>query len=322
VVDRLHAVQAAPLYEPVQRWGSLPCGVTLGGDATSVATDSEDNVYVFNRGSVPMVVFDKNGEYIDGWGEGDFDKPHGIFIDAENDLYLVDSGGHFVQKRSREGKILFTIGTRGERAELQSGRWFNQPTDLVVHPTTRELFISDGYGNSRVHRFSPEGRYIASFGEPGADEGQFSLPHGIDLVDGERLVVADRENFRLQFFTTTGEYLEQWHAHRPCAVRQATADKLVFVAELGVGLQHNVPNIGHRVCIRDAEGRQLATLGAPLPGFEPDQFYAPHALAVDSRGDLYVAEVNYSYITTVQRREAPRLEPVSLRKWRRIVEKR
>jgi len=312
--------QAAGItYEPVPHWGALPQGVSFGGDATSVAVDSEGYVFVFNRGSAPVVVLDPNGAFVDSWGVGDFDQPHGIYIDDSDDVYLVDVGGHFVQKRSREGKVLFTLGTRGEPAELRSGRYFNRPTDVVVHPITGELFITDGYGNAKVHRFDPEGEHIASFGEPGADDGQFCLPHGIEFLDEDRVAVCDRENFRVQVFDTGGTYLEQWHSHRPAAVRRSD-DAFIFVAELGYAGQHGAPNVGCRISVRDELGKQVTCLGAPLPGYEPDQFFAPHGLGFARSGDLYIAEVNYSYTIRELRREPPRNEPISLRKWRRVVE--
>src|ERR1700730_8680364 len=295
-------------YEPIPNWGALPQGVSFGGDATSVAVDSQGYVFVFNRGNHPIVVLDPNGTYVEGWGAGEFDQPHGIFIDHNDDLYLVDTGGHFVQKRTREGKLLFTLGTRGEPAPLRSGKCFNRPTDVAVHPVTRELFITDGYGNARVHRFDPEGEHISSFGEPGADNGQFCLPHGLEFIDDDRLVVCDRENFRMQVFTTEGAYVEQWHAHRPAAVRRHD-DSTFFIAELGYAGQHGAPNVGCRISVRDHSGMQLMCLGAAIPGFEPDQFFAPHGLAFDQSGDLYVAEVNYSYTIRDLRREPPRFEP-------------
>jgi sugar lactone lactonase YvrE len=317
--DAHPATTGMPAYEPVPNWGWLPLGMSLAGDATSVAVDSEDNVYVFNRGTAPVVVLDRDGRFIESWGAGEFDKPHGIYIDEEDHLYLVDAGGHFVQKRTREGKLLFTIGTPGQPAPLFSGQFFNQPTDLVVDPSSGDLFITDGYGNAHVHRFSAEGEHIMSFGAPGGDDGQLNLPHGIELYADGLLIVCDRENFRLQIFTTGGEYVDQWHAFRPSAVCREESQERFYVAELGTGgSRHMVANYGHRFCVRSRHGEQLAHFGAPLPGFDPDQFFAPHAIAIDSRGDIYVAEVNCSFITTVLRGQVPAIEPPSLRKWRRV----
>jgi hypothetical protein len=305
-------------YSPVPLWGRLPQGISLGGDATCVAVDSDDNIYTFNRGSIPVVVLDRGGNYLDSWGAGDFDGAHGICVDGEDHVYLVDTRGHFVQKRTREGKVVLTIGTRGEPAALRSGRYFNRPTAVAVHPVSGEIFVTDGYGNARVHRFGPDGTHILSFGEPGADDGQFCLPHGIDFLDDSRIVVCDRENFRVQVWTVDGEYLSQWHAHRPAAITRDRNLDLLFVAELGYAGQHGVPNVGCRISVRSVEGAQLCTLGDSVPGLEPGQFFAPHGVAIDSRGDLYVAEVNYSYTVGDLRREAPRFEMASLRKWETV----
>lgn len=301
-------------YEPVPEWGRV-AGVSYESDATSVAVDSNDNVFVFNRGPDPMIVFDRSGDVVDRWGHGDFDRPHGIWIDGDDNLFLVDTGGHFVQKRSPEGKVFWTVGTRGEPAELHSGRCFNMPTDVVVHPVTGDLFITDGYGNSRVHHFDGDGGYITSWGEPGADDGQLSLPHGIALLDDDRIVVCDRENFRLQFFSPEGEYLEQRHAHHPSAVRLGGPHDAMFVAELGTAMQHGLPNLGCRVVVRSRDGSPLGRIGAATPGFDADQLFAPHGIAVDSRGDVYVAEVNRAWMGYL-RWPLPDQEVPSLRKWR------
>ena len=159
---------AALFYEPIAQWGALPDGVSFGGDANAVAVDSNDHVYVFNRGPRPLLIFDSDGKLTGGWGEGEFDNPHAITIDEQDNLYLVDSRvGHFIQKRTKDGELLMQIGTRGQPATRHSGEYFHGPTDVAVHRTTGELFVSDGYGNSRIHRFSADGEHIQSWGESG-----------------------------------------------------------------------------------------------------------------------------------------------------------
>jgi hypothetical protein len=307
-------------YEPVPDWGRLPPGLSFGNEATSVAVDSEDLVYVFNRGPVPLMVFDPDGNYLHGWGEGEFHLPHGIGIDPEDHLYLVDLG-HTVQKRTRDGKLLFSIGGRDRRALPHSGLPFNRPTDIAVHPESGELFVSDGYGNSTVHRFSPGGALLASFGGPGSETGEFSLPHGVCFLGSDRLVVCDRENFRLQVFTLEGEPLEQWHHYYPMAVRSVCGPDGEWNVWVGEGpavrYQRHTPNLGCRVKVLDGGGHEVGRAGAGGWGFEDDHFTCIHGLAVDSRGDIYVAECPYMTLTRYYEEEAPPGELLSLRKWQR-----
>jgi hypothetical protein len=299
-------------YRPVPYWAHVPHGITFNGDATSVAVDSEDRVYVFNRGTLPIVIFERTGEFVDAWGEGEFDRAHAIHVDDEDNLFLVDTGGHFVQKRTPEGKVLFTIGVRGSSEPLNSGRHFNLPTDVVIHPVTKDLFVTDGYGNSRVHQFDHEGQHIRSWGEMGTEPGQFNLPHNVELIDDEHLLVCDRENFRMQIFTTAGEYAGQWHAHRPSAVCAGPDEGVFVLGELSNRHLHGI--VGGRVRLCSSQGAVLASLGRPEPGFEADQFFAPHGLAVDSFGAIYVAEVNRTLASGFGF-DPPRGEMVSLRKW-------
>jgi DNA-binding beta-propeller fold protein YncE len=183
------------------------------------------------------------------------------------------------------------------RTIQRAGPPFHYPTNLAIAPGG-ELYISDGYGNARIHRFSADGRLIQSWGEPGADPGQFHVPHGIAIDRQGTVYVADRENSRVQLFSPTGEFLTQWtDVARPCEVFIDRAGT-VFVAELGYragmwpGTQPPPPGAtGGRVTILDSTGRLLARFGGGERPTEAGDFYAPHDIWVDSSGSLYVAEV-------------------------------
>ena len=303
-------------YSPVPNWCKLPYGMTFKNDATSVAVDSKDNVYVFCRGPVPLFIFDSEGNYINSWGEGEFLRPHGICLDKNDDLYLIDDQGHMIEKRTKEGKLIFRLGEKGKSSVRQSGDIFNLPTDAIVDPDNGDIFISDGYGNSRVHKFDTEGNYIKSWGEPGSDEGKFSLPHNIAITSDKRLLVADRENFRLQIFDTEGNFLDQWHIHHPMSVTTDRKDN-IYVGEMGPPpVQEGVKNLGNCVSILNSEGELIERLGDELPGSNDNQFVAPHGIAVDSNGSIYVAEVAWTF--WFSRQENPPIGEIpSLRKWQR-----
>ena len=160
-------VTASTKFEPEFGWAKLPHPMTFK-EATAVAVDSKDNVYVFNRGMWPVMVFDPEGNLTTDWGKGEFDRAHGIRTDKDDNLYMADDLAHMVEKRTSDGKLIFRLGERGKPAAFQEGEPFNRPTDIAIHPDTGDLFITDGYGNSRVHRFDKDGKHILSWGEPGS----------------------------------------------------------------------------------------------------------------------------------------------------------
>ncbi|MGH3967792.1 MAG: peptidyl-alpha-hydroxyglycine alpha-amidating lyase family protein [Mycobacterium sp.] len=306
-------------YEPDPDWPAFPVGVSYGGAATSVAVDSKDRVYVFNRGPIPVVVLNPDGSVVDLWGTGDFVMPHGVSVDAQDNIWAVDLK-HTVQKFSIEGRGLLTIGDGTSSAPF-SGVPFNRPTDAIVHPLTGEIFVTDGYRNAAVHRFAPDGQWIKSWGAPGSDPGEFSLPHGLCFVGDDRILICDRENFRLQLFTLDGQFLGQWHSYYPQCLRSvpiAGGQTAILVGEgPRVRYQRDVPNLGCRVRILDESGQEIARIGTGKWGFDPDAFVSIHGVAVDSQGDVYVAETPYATIVHYYGESAPEPEPISLRKWRR-----
>jgi hypothetical protein len=277
-------------------WAALPEGWTFD-EVADVVVDSQDRVYVFNRGEHPMIVFDREGNFLTSWGEGVFARPHGVTLGPDGTLYCVDDGDHSVRKCSLEGEVLMTLGTPGQPAPYQGGQPFNRPTKVALDPGTGDIYVADGYGNARVHKFSPDGEYLFSWGEYGTDVGQFNLVHSV-CTDGEgRVFIADRESHRVQIFAADGSYVGQMNnLHRPCGLH--IQDELCYVGQLGPELPVNkrYPNLGARVSVHNLQGERLAWLGDVWPGEEPGQFLAPHGIAVDSRGDIYLGEVSWSAV--------------------------
>lgn len=302
-------------YDVAEGWGTLPEGMSFI-EATSVAVDRKDRVYVFNRGAHPLIVFDRDGTFLRSWGEGLFARPHGITIGPDDSLWLTDDGDHTIRQFTPEGKLLLTIGESGRPAEPHSGKPFNRPTHLALCPLNGDLYVSDGYGNSHVHKYDPRGRYLFSWGSPGTGPGEFNIPHNI-ATDAEGLVyVADRENHRIQMFDQRGRYQAQLqNLHRPCAI---FADRRnggrLYVGELPSHLPVNqaVPNIGARVSVVSLKGDLLGRVGGRFAGEGPGEFVAPHGVVTDSRGDFYVAEVAF---TAKGRHETPPREIRSLQKF-------
>jgi len=196
-----------------------------------------------------------------------------------------------------DGKVLLTIGIPAAPTPYMSGEPFHRCTHTALSPEG-DLYVSDGYGNARVHKFAPDGTRLLSWGEAGTDPGQFNIPHNI-CCDGDGWVyVADRENHRVQVFDGNGKYEAQWNnMHRPSGLfMERGPHPRFYVGEIGGGMAVNqdMPNIGPRISIHSPKGEMLARLGNRPAGLERGQFISPHGLAVDSRGDIYVGEVSFT----------------------------
>lgn len=263
-------------YEVVEGWGKLPEGRDLGL-VSGMACDSQDRVYVFNRSPQPAVlVFDREGNFLKSWGEDIFSSPHGIWISPDDHIYCTDTEDHTVRILSVDGEILMTLGTEGQPGE--PGAPFNKPTRALLGPSG-DIYVSDGYGQSRVHKFSKDGTLLRSWGEDGEDPGQFNLPHNIWVDPRERALVVDRGNRRVQVFNSDGEYLTEWPDLLSPNEIYIDADDTVYIAEGG-----------QRISIMNLEGEVLVRWGEK--GNAPGQFSdSPHGIWVDSHGDIYVSEV-------------------------------
>jgi DNA-binding beta-propeller fold protein YncE len=297
-------------YEVVENWLRLPEEWDLV-ETPGVAVDSKDRVYLFNRGEHPVTVVSTDGELIDHWGEDSIKRAHGITIGPDDSVYCVDDADHTVKKFSPDGRLLLQLGTSGEYSDTgattvdyrtieRSGPPFNFPTNLALG-RQGEIYVSDGYGNARIHKFSYDGELLQSWGEPGDGPGQFHVPHGIVVSDDGLVWVADRENDRIQRFDSNGEFVDEWtDLARPEDI-YIDSEGAVVVAELGyhagIWPGSTLPSpdaTGGRVSIFDFEGELLSRWGGGRDPCAPGDFFAPHDVWIDSRGDLYVSEVHWS----------------------------
>jgi len=262
-------------YRPVPDFFRFPPGYTLG-EAPGVAMDSKGHIYIFHRGQNPLLEFDADGGFVKAWDVGDVVRAHGLYIDTQDNIWLVDVGDHTVRKFSPQGELLLTLGTPGQPGEDASH--FNQPTDVAVGPDG-EIYVADGYGNSRVVKFSKDGEFISTWGKKGKGQGQFNLPHAIAVDSKGRVYVADRSNKRIQVFTPDGDFIAEWKNVGTPYGFYMSPDDVFYVTDGG----------GNRLLKMDLDGNILATMGSTGNG--PGQFKLPHDACVTSTGDIFIAEI-------------------------------
>jgi DNA-binding beta-propeller fold protein YncE len=304
-------------YEVLENWAKLPAGWSFK-EVGAVAVDAQDHLYVFNRGAHPMMVFDRDGDFLRSWGEGIFPRAHGLTMAPDETMFCTDDGDHTVRKCTLDGKVLFTLGTSGKPAPFMSGDPFNRCTHVAIDPRNGDFYVSDGYGNARVHKYTPNGQLLFSWGESGTDPGQFNIVHNIATDKDGWVYVADRENHRIQVFDGNGKFETQWvNMARPCGLYIDQAEGLAYVGELGAAIGPNAQarSLGPRVSIYNTQGQLLARLGDQPEGEAPGQFIAPHGICIDSRGDVYVGEVSWTH--TGSRLNPPR----ELRSLQKLVRK-
>jgi DNA-binding beta-propeller fold protein YncE len=268
-------------YELIENWAKLPPGETFG-NTSAVATDSRDRVYVFQRKDPPMMIFDRDGTYLNCWGIGAFADPHGIYI--ENDIvYLTDRSDSVCLIYTLDGKPLQVLGKRGEHSDTGGERPgdlvpraagpFNYPTEMVPAPSG-DLYVSDGYRNARVHRFAADGRLRKSWGEPGKTApNQFHLPHSLVLDEDGIIYLCDRENSRIQVFSPEGQFITMWTDMRRPLDISMDQDGILYISEGGL------EGLSPRVSLMDKQGNVVARWDS----------LAAHGSWVDAHGDIYMA---------------------------------
>lgn len=263
-------------FQPATEFLKLPDGWTLG-NCSAVAINRKGEIYLFHRGKHPLLCFDAEGRFLRSWGDDLIKTAHGLRIDRDDNVWATDIGSHRVFKFDPMGKLLLALGTGKPGVENDQ---FNKPTDVAFGPDG-EFYVSDGYGNTRVMKFSSEGRFIKSWGVPGKAPGEFNLPHAIVVDASGRVLVGDRENNRIQIFDREGKLLETWPGFAPYGLA-LNSDGILYVA---TGRENDV------LCL-DASGKIQRRWGRK--GIAPGEFDLPHMLTFDAAGNLYVAEVGNS----------------------------
>jgi DNA-binding beta-propeller fold protein YncE len=264
-------------YEVIHDFCKLPAGETFGM-VSRVAADAEDRVYVFQRKDPPVVVFDREGKYLGAWGSGEVTDPHGLKIVGDV-VYTTDRSDSVAKSFTLDGKPILALGQRGVHsdtghieswlAERAAGP-FNHPTEMIGHPNG-DIYVTDGYRNARVHRFTADGRLLKSWGTPGKGEGQFHLPHSIAFDPDGKLYVADRANRRIQIFTPDGDFLGMWTGMGGPNDITRGKDGNFYIAE------QELDGKPAQVCVRDPNGAVLVRFDSRHD----------HGVGVDSRGDIY-----------------------------------
>lgn len=258
-------------YQLVADWPTLPDGMKLDG-ISGAATDANDNVFLLNRSKPYVLVFDKTGKFLRSWN-GDFKTPHGLRIDKEGNVWIADMANHLVQKFTPEGKLLLSLGQKDKPG--LAGDQFNKPADVAVGPDG-ELYVADGYGNSRIAKFGLDGKFIKEWGKKGKEASQFNIPHVVFVDADKRVFVGDRENLRVQIFNRDGKLLDTWTNTGAPYGLFLHKDK-VYLADGRKGT----------IRILDKAGK-LLTSWETKDGSKD----TPHWINVDSSGAVYVGYVS------------------------------
>jgi DNA-binding beta-propeller fold protein YncE len=262
-------------YERDVEWGRRAGGVPQFGVAQGLHGDSKDRVYVFVRSPAPeMLVFDRDGKLLNSWGFGRFKHPHGVWFNDRDELFLTDRDTHLVTQWTLDGTFVREWGQRNEPGA--PGAPFNQPTK-AFQTRDGELYVSDGYGQHRVHRFAKDGTLIRSWGEKGTGPSQFALPHDVVVDSRDRVLLCDRENGRVQVFDREGNYQSEWaDLKNPMQIHER--DGVFYVAQSRRAVE-----------VRDLDFKELSSW--EYQSVTPRAENSPHSIWADSRGDIYIGEV-------------------------------
>lgn len=290
-------------YHHDNNWPSLPASVKLG-NPTGIDIDTNQHIVVLHRGdrewplsgSMPrqpimqktVLFIDRNsGRLLNSWGSGMFIMPHGLTVDHENNIWITDVGLHQVFKFSYDGRVLLQLGEA--RVAGNDGNHFNMPTGVAV-ANDGSFYVSDGYGNSRVLRFSADGKYLSEWGKKGDKAGEFNIPHGVAVDDNGLVYVADRENNRIQVFSASGHFIKQlsgnWGAINSIGVAPSGLQLLASDDVSFLKIWHR----GSDILVFDTAGNVQTRIGRSGFYNGPATWY--HDLTTDLEGNIYVGDIS------------------------------
>jgi peptidylglycine monooxygenase len=253
-------------------WGKL--GSVALGLVSQLAIDSKGNVYLLQRRHPSILVFNPSGELISAWDHVTIADGHGISVSPDDRILVIDRDAHEIIIFDTEGRVLQKLGTRNRP---RHGKPFNHPTDVAV-ATDGEFYVTDGYGNSNVHRIAADGTHLMSWGRPGAGPGEFSTPHAVWIDTQNRVLVVDRENNRVQLFNRDGDFLGQWGDFFHPMDIWGDANGAIIITD-------QIP----RLSLLSPEGNLLGRCRPVLNG--------AHGVWGTPDGSIFLAEMNPSRIT-------------------------
>lgn len=296
-------LDTANKYELVKNWLNLPRGFNLG-NPTGIGIYTNQNIVVFHRAgrewslfsSMPdkpiksktiLIINKDNGKLIESWGDNLFIMPHGLTVDNENNIWTTDVALHQIFKFNSGGKLLMKLGEA--KVSGNDSSHFNKPTDIAI-AKDGSFYVSDGYGNSRVVKFSATGKYLFEWGKKGNKESEFHIPHGITLNSNGNVYVADRENNRIQVFDPNGKFLKQFSDNTfgtICSVAFDITQSKLFAVDDFTFLK--VKHRGSDVFVFDTAGTVQTRFGKSGSYQGDISWY--HDLTVDKDENIYIGDI-------------------------------
>jgi peptidylamidoglycolate lyase len=255
-------------YKVDANWAQLPAGTTWNGSTSWITADGKGNVVVLVRTAPYFRFFTRDGKFVKAVGSDvALSSAHSVTIDSQGFLWVTDSVDHLVHKVNTEGRVLMTLGKKGVIGDNAARDSFNQPNHVAIAPNG-DIYVSDGYQNSRVVHFSGNGQFVRIIGGvKGNQPGQLQVPHGVALDSQGRILVNDSDNARVSVFDKTGKFVETWPFPSRGGI-QVTADDTVYVSDVNVGVVNIVKN-----------GKLIGTVSADRA----------HGMGVDTDGSIYAS---------------------------------